>query len=122
MDFLLSSGNTPFMVAIGIMLAFAVIELLSVSLGVGLSEMLDSLIPDMDIDVDADVAANARIDDIAHLQFRMLPDTDRSAGQIAGADIDIDITADRAAINRADCNIRVDTGTNGRTDDIFCIH
>lgn len=54
-DFLLTPANTPFVVALGIMLALAVIEVLSVSLGMGLSEMLDSLVPDMDVDVDIDV-------------------------------------------------------------------
>lgn len=60
-DFLLSPSNTPFVVSLTIMLAFTVIEILSASIGVGLSEMVDSLLPEFDADFDIDLEADADI-------------------------------------------------------------
>ncbi len=53
--------NVPFLVAIGLMLAIALIEGVAMLLGGGLSSLIDSLLPDslsgvdVDIDLDADV-------------------------------------------------------------------
>lgn len=60
--FFLSSSNTPFVIALAVMLAFTVIEIISASLGMGLSEMVDSLIPEFDADIDIDIDADADID------------------------------------------------------------
>ncbi len=61
-DFLLSPANTPFVISLGLMVTFTVIEILSVSLGMGLSEMVDSMIPEFDVDVDIDMDVDADID------------------------------------------------------------
>lgn len=53
-DFLLSPANTPFVISLAVMFAFTVIEFLSASLGMGLSEMVDSLLPEFDADIDID--------------------------------------------------------------------
>jgi membrane protein implicated in regulation of membrane protease activity len=59
-DFFLLSANTPFVIALALMIAFTVIEIVSASMGMGLSELIDSLLPefdaDIDIDADADIA------------------------------------------------------------------
>lgn len=60
-DFFLSSSNTPFTIALAVMVAFTVIEIISASLGMGLSEMVDSIIPEFDADIDADVDADIDI-------------------------------------------------------------
>ncbi len=65
-DFFLSPSNTPFVIALAVMLAFTVIEIISASLGMGLSEMVDSLIPEFDADIDIDIDADVDADiDIA---------------------------------------------------------
>ncbi len=61
-DFLLSPANTPFVISLGLMVTFTVIEILSVCLGMGLSEMVDSMIPEFDVDVDIDMDVDADID------------------------------------------------------------
>jgi hypothetical protein len=53
--FLLSSQNLPFTVALTLMLAIAVMEGVSTLIGAGLSDMIDSVLPEMDLDVDADI-------------------------------------------------------------------
>jgi len=54
-QFLLASQNMPFTVALVLMLALALLEGVATVLGAGLSDMLDSLIPDLDLDVDVDL-------------------------------------------------------------------
>ena len=54
-DFFLTSGNSPFSIALALMLILAVLELISASFGMGLSEMIDSILPEMDVDIDADL-------------------------------------------------------------------
>ena len=68
-DFLLSPSNTPFVVSLTIMLAFTVIEILSASIGVGLSEMVDSLLPeiDTDLDIEADGDISGATDSLTKL-------------------------------------------------------
>lgn len=56
-QFFLSEGNIPFVVALVVMVVFTVIEVISASMGVGLSEMVDSLLPEFDADIDIDVDA-----------------------------------------------------------------
>jgi len=57
-DFFLLPANTPFVVSLGVMFVFTVLEILSSSLGVGLSEMIDSLLPEFDADIDIDIDAD----------------------------------------------------------------
>lgn len=54
-DFFLSSGNSPFTISLAIMLFIALLEFISVSLGMGISEMVDSVLPEFDADIDADI-------------------------------------------------------------------
>jgi hypothetical protein len=53
--FLLASENLPFTVSLTLMLAIAVMEGVSTLIGAGLSDMIDSVLPEMDLDVDVDV-------------------------------------------------------------------
>ena len=57
-NFLAADANTPFVVALGVMLVLAAIELIGALTGLGLSSLIDSLIPDFDIDVDVDLDAD----------------------------------------------------------------
>ncbi len=56
--FVLSSQNLPFAVSLSLMLAIALMEGVSTLIGAGLSEFIDSVLPDMDADVDVDVDAD----------------------------------------------------------------
>jgi hypothetical protein len=60
--FLLSSQNLPFTVALTLMLAIAVMEGVSTLIGAGFSDMIDSVLPEMDLDVDADIDVDADMD------------------------------------------------------------
>ncbi len=62
-DFFLLSANTPFVIALALMIAFTVIEIVSASMGMGLSELVDSLLPEFDADIDIDIDADADIAD-----------------------------------------------------------
>lgn len=53
-EFLLSPANTPFVLSLALMIAFTLIEIISASLGMGLSEMVDSIMPEIDVDIDVD--------------------------------------------------------------------
>jgi len=57
-DFFLLSANTPFVIALALMLAFTAIEIVSASMGMGLSELVDSLLPEFDADIDIDANAD----------------------------------------------------------------
>jgi hypothetical protein len=57
LEFLTADGNQPFTVALAVMLIIAVIEGVTSLLGAGLSELIDALLPDMDLDVDVDLDA-----------------------------------------------------------------
>ncbi|GAB6093803.1 hypothetical protein JCM14469_00550 [Desulfatiferula olefinivorans] len=52
-DFLVIRQNLPFTVSIGLMVLIALIEGMGSVVGFGLSDFLDSLVPDLDWDVDA---------------------------------------------------------------------
>lgn len=57
--FLLASENLPFTVSLTLMLAIAVMEGVSTLIGAGLSDMIDSVLPEMDVDVDVDLDLDA---------------------------------------------------------------
>jgi hypothetical protein len=69
-DFILANQNTPFAVALGLMIAIALAEGVGTLMGLGLSSMIDSLLPEVDLpdvdvpdidapDFDADIAGGA---------------------------------------------------------------
>lgn len=51
-EFLTQAANTPFSVALALMFGIAVLEGVTSLLGFGLSSVLDSLLPDLDLEVD----------------------------------------------------------------------
>lgn len=53
-EFILSNGNFPFTVALGIMATLAALEVISVLLGFALSGIVDHMMPDVDVDADLD--------------------------------------------------------------------
>lgn len=55
-EFLTASQNMPFTVALMVMFGIALLEGLMTLLGVGLSNVIESLMPDIDFDVDADLS------------------------------------------------------------------
>ncbi len=57
-EFLFSSANIPFIISLGVMVAFTIIEILSTSIGIGISEMVDSMLPEFDADIDIDIDAD----------------------------------------------------------------
>ncbi|SEP14999.1 OB-fold-containig protein [Aquisalimonas asiatica] len=54
-DELMAPAVQPFMIAAGIVAAIAVVELLALVFGIGLSSALDSLVPDVDLDAGGSV-------------------------------------------------------------------
>lgn len=52
LEFILANQNLPFAVAIALMLLIALLEGVTTVLGVGLSGLLDSLVPEMHVDID----------------------------------------------------------------------
>ncbi len=61
-DFFLSGDNIPFTVAIVLMLAIAVLEGVTSVMGMGISNLLDSILPDLDLDVDIDADVDVDVD------------------------------------------------------------
>ena len=57
--FVLSNQNLPFAIALSLMLAIAMLEGVSTLIGAGLSDFLDSMLPDMDVDLDVDADVDA---------------------------------------------------------------
>lgn len=57
--FILADQNLPFAVALALMLLIAVLEGATTVLGMGLSGILDSLMPEMDVDIDIDMDVDA---------------------------------------------------------------
>lgn len=55
-EFLTASANMPFTVALAVMLGIALLEGIGTLFGAGLSALLDSLLPELDVDLDADLA------------------------------------------------------------------
>ncbi len=62
LDFFLAPQNGPFTVAAVITLVIAIVQFLSLLLGLGVTEALDELMPDLDADVDADADIDADLD------------------------------------------------------------
>lgn len=58
MDFLFSDNNLPFSIALTLMLIIAFMEGVLTLLGIGMSQALDSLMPDVNLDIDADFTPN----------------------------------------------------------------
>jgi len=56
MNFFLLDGNLPFTTSLTLMLMIAILEGVMLVIGFGLSNILDSLLPDLDIDADLDAA------------------------------------------------------------------
>lgn len=67
-DFLLTGPNLPFVIALGVMLALALLEAVGMLFGGGLSHLLDSVLPDLDLDADLhlDLDAHADLDADLH--------------------------------------------------------
>ncbi len=63
-DFVLADGNFPFAVALGLMLGIAVLEGTMTLLGAGISQAIDSLLPESlgDVDIDADIDTDFDVD------------------------------------------------------------
>lgn len=61
-EFLTTAQNAPFSIALGVMFALAGVEALGVLLGLGVSDFLDSLLPDLDVDLDADLDVDVDAD------------------------------------------------------------
>ena len=59
LDLLSSGANAPFTVALIVMFAIAIAELVALLLGFGLSEAVDALLPDIDIDVGVNADAGS---------------------------------------------------------------
>lgn len=55
MTFLLASQNMPFAFAMGLMLFIAILEGVGLVLGMGISSLLDSVVPDFDFDADIEL-------------------------------------------------------------------
>ena len=54
LTFLAEAANLPFSVALAVMIAFVLLEVISLSLGAGVSSIIDALLPDLDLDLDLD--------------------------------------------------------------------
>lgn len=65
--FILDSQNLPFVIALTIMLMIALLEGIMTAVGFGMSNMIDSFLPDVDLDADLDVDLDADLDaDLDH--------------------------------------------------------
>ena len=86
-EFLLIEGNRPFVIAIAIMLGIAALEGVTAVLGVGISKLVESLIPDSfgDVDVDVDVDVDADVDIDADIDLDADADLDADTGGEFGA-------------------------------------
>ncbi len=51
-DLLTDSANAPFAISLAVVVVLAMVELAGAAFGAGLSELLDGLLPDIDLDVD----------------------------------------------------------------------
>jgi len=61
-DLLSADQNAPFTIALIVMVGMAVLEVVSLLLGVGLSQAIDSMVPDIDVDIDVDLDVDADLD------------------------------------------------------------
>lgn len=58
-EFIFAGENLPFAVSIILMLLMALFEVVGLLLGAGLSQVMDSLVPDLDLDLDMDLDVDA---------------------------------------------------------------
>lgn len=86
-EFLFAEQNGPFLVAMAVTLAIAAVEMLSLVLGLGLSNVIDDLLPDIGPEVDVDV------------------DVDMEVGAELDADVDLDAGPDTPAAEAASSNL-----------------
>ena len=61
-DFLLLPQNQVFTFALGLMVLIVTLEVISLLIGLGLSDLLDQMMPDIDVDIDADIDADLDAD------------------------------------------------------------
>ncbi|MDJ0947129.1 MAG: DUF1449 family protein [Kiloniellales bacterium] len=62
LDFFLAPQNGPFTVAAVITLVIAIVQFLSLLLGLGVTEAMDELLPDLDAELDAEADIDADLD------------------------------------------------------------
>lgn len=62
MEFFTVPQNAAFTIALFVVVGLAAVELLSLLIGMGASEALDSLLPDLDLDIDADLDVDGDAD------------------------------------------------------------
>jgi hypothetical protein len=66
-EFILSHPNVPFTVALGIMVALAILEVVTLLLGFAISGIVDHVMPDIDVDADFDgIPDHPTLSAIAH--------------------------------------------------------
>lgn len=63
-SFLTEAANTPFVVALTVMILIVLLEVVSVSIGAGISEILDLCLPEFDVDIDLPDASPSTISQI----------------------------------------------------------
>lgn len=59
---LTADANTPFAVALGVMLVLSAIEIFGLVIGVGFSSLIDSVLPDFDFELDLDLDVDTAFD------------------------------------------------------------
>ena len=52
LTFLTEAANLPFSVSLAVMITFVLLEVISLSFGAGLSDIIDALLPDLELDID----------------------------------------------------------------------
>ncbi len=95
-EFLFASANLPFTIALGVMIMLGTLEIVSFLLGVGISNLFDSMLPelDADVDIDTDIDIDTEVD----------IDVDGDVDVDVDADVDADIAADG---DLAEASVRV---------------
>ncbi len=88
LEFLSAAGNTPFVVALAIMAGILILQVGSLVVGLGLAELIESVMPDFDADADVDLEADIGLDLDADA------DLDLDADVHVDADVDADADAD----------------------------
>ncbi|CAK8719777.1 hypothetical protein KKHLCK_08960 [Candidatus Electrothrix laxa] len=59
LTFLTEAANLPFSLSLAVMITFVLLEVISLSLGAGLSDIIDSLLPDLDPDLELDLPVSS---------------------------------------------------------------